>query len=423
MTMGNQSEQHIVEAFNLAKAFYGQLNIDVEASMETLNNIPISMHCWQGDDVSGFEKVNKELSGGIQVTGNYVGRADNPTELRQDLDKALSLLPGTLRLNLHAIYGEGLTDDRDTIEPKHFKNWVQWAKQRGMGLDFNPTCFSHRLSEQGFTLSHWDEGIRDFWIEHCKSARRIGAYFGKELGTPCMTNIWIPDGFKDIPVDRMAPRQRLKEALDRIFEEEIPLEYNMDAIESKVFGIGAESYTVGSHEFYMAYAMKNDKVLTLDAGHFHPTEMISDKISALLPYADDLLLHVSRPVRWDSDHVVILDDELLAIAQQIIRNDGIERIHIGLDFFDASINRIAAWVIGVRSMQKALLRALLEPTATLKELELNSDYTSRLALLEEQKSYPWGAVWDYYCYKSNAPVGKKWLDDVKKYEEEVLSKR
>ncbi|PUU91697.1 MULTISPECIES: L-rhamnose isomerase [Halanaerobium] len=418
-------EKYVKDAYKMARDLYAQWGVDVEEAMERLAQISISMHCWQGDDVKGFEDPEGELTGGIQATGNYPGRARTPEELRSDLDKAFSLIPGQHKLNLHAIYldNEGEFVDRDQIEPKHFKNWVDWAKKQEIGLDFNPTLFSHAKADDGFTLTHPDKEIRDFWIEHCKRSRKIGEYFGKELGQPAVTNIWIPDGYKDIPIDRFGPRKRLKEALDEITAEKIDPKYNLDAVESKLFGIGSESYVAGSHEFYMGYAMQNDALLCMDAGHYHPTEVVSNKISAVMPFLDEILLHVSRPVRWDSDHVIILDDELQAIAEEIIRPGFEDRIHIGLDFFDASINRVAAWVIGTRNMLKALLKAILEPTEKLKEMELDGDYTSRLALTEEFKTYPWQAVWNYYCYKNDIPVSNDFLDEIWKYEEEVLSGR
>jgi L-rhamnose isomerase len=394
--------------------------------MNTLKTIPISLHCWQGDDVGGFETPDAELSGGgIQATGNYPGKARTPGELRADLDKALSLIPGTHRLNLHAIYGDfgGQLVERTKILPEHFNTWTEWAKSKKIGIDFNPTFFSHPNADDGFTLSSQDEGIRNFWIEHGIACRKIGEAFGKALGTPCVTNIWIPDGYKDIPVDRKAPRERLRDALDAVLAEQIDPKYNLDAVESKLFGIGSESYVVGSHEFYLAYALTRKALLCLDAGHFHPTEVISNKISGVLTFLDEILLHVSRPVRWDSDHVVILDDELQAIAQEIVRGDYLKRVHIGLDFFDASINRVAAWVIGTRNMLKALLMALLEPITKLREYESAGDLTSRLAMLEELKTLPFGAVWDYYCFQKGVPVGPAWLDDVRQYEKTVLSLR
>lgn len=412
------------KAYLLAKEKYAQIGVDTDKVLEELKNIKISIHCWQGDDVNGFLFKDIELSGGIQTTGNYPGKANTAEELRADLDKALSMIPGKHKLNLHAIYAD--TDEKvdlNELEPRHFENWVKWAKERGFGLDFNPTCFSHPMADSGFTISSADEKVRNFWIEHCKKSRKIAEYFGKELGQKCITNFWFPDGYKDIPVDREAPRKRMMTALDEVFSEKVDEKYTADALESKVFGIGAESYTVGSNEFCVGYAVSRNKLVCLDAGHYHPTEVISDKISSVLLFADELLLHVSRPVRWDSDHVVILDDELLAIAQSLVRGGLYKRTHIGLDFFDASINRIAAWVIGTRNMQKALLRALLEPTADLAKAELEGDYTSRLALTEEYKTYPFGAVWDYFCEKEGVPVGTEWLDEVKKYEEEVLLKR
>lgn len=423
--MKELKKEDIISSYRLAKAYYSRWSIDTDQVLEALKKIPISMHCWQGDDVSGFESPDVALTGGIQVTGSYPGKARTPEQLRQDIEKAFSLIPGKHRLNLHAIYGEsnGEAVSRDKIGPEHFVSWVEWAKSLGVGLDFNPSCFSHPLSKDGFTLTHQDETVRQFWIDHCKASRKIGEYFGKELGTPCVTNLWIPDGYKDIPVDRLGPRIRLKESLDEIYKEEIDEKYNLDAVESKVFGIGSESYTVGSHEFYMGYAIENKKLLCLDVGHFHPTEVISNKISGVLPFVDQLLLHVSRPVRWDSDHVVILDEELITIAQEIIRGDFLDRVHIGLDFFDATINRVAAWIIGTRNMIKALLIAMLEPSEKLKKYERSGDYTSRLAMLEELKSFPWGAVWNYYCLEQGVPSGEQWLQDVKEYESEITLKR
>lgn len=414
----------IETAYQIAKKQFAELGIDTDKAIEKVNDIPISIHCWQGDDVRGFEDPEKELSGGIQATGNYVGRATNATQLRQDLDKAFSLIPGAKRLNLHAIYLESDTPvDRDKIEPKHFANWVEWAKKGQIGLDFNPSCFSHALSEDGMTLSHPDAKVRQFWIDHCKASRRVSEYFGKELGTPSVMNIWVPDGMKDMPADRLAPRQRLMESLDEIISDKIDTKYHKDAVESKLFGIGAEAYTVGSNEFYMGYATSRDILLCLDAGHFHPTEVISDKISACSLYVNEFILHVTRPMRWDSDHIVSFDTETQEIAKEIVRHNLFDRVNVGLDFFDASINRIAAWVIGTRNMRKALLKALLEPSDHLKQLELDGDYTSRLALLEEGHSMPWSAVWDYYCMRNEVPVGTQWLQDVKAYEEETLINR
>lgn len=414
---------NVQQAYELAKKQFADIGVDTEQALALLDKLPISMHCWQGDDVGGFEQGAGALSGGIQTTGNYPGKARTPQELRADLDKAISLIPGKKRLNLHASYLEADHKvDRNEIKPEHFASWVAWAKINNMGLDFNPTYFSHPLSTEA-TLSHPNKEIRDFWIEHGKACRKISEYFGKELGTASVMNIWIPDGSKDLVVDKFAPRQRLVDALDEIIAEKIDPKYHLDAVESKLFGIGVESYTVGSNEFYTSYAVSRGTALCLDAGHFHPTEVISDKISAVMPFIQHLLLHVSRPVRWDSDHVVLLDDETQAIASEIIRNQLFDRVHIGLDFFDASINRIAAWVIGTRNMQKALLRALLEPTQELRDLENARDFGGRLALLEEQKSLPWQAVWDMYCERHNVPVGRRWLDEVRNYEKAVLSQR
>ncbi|MEK3988627.1 MULTISPECIES: L-rhamnose isomerase [Robertmurraya] len=415
----------IKENFELAKQAYSKWGIDVEDVLQKLKSVPISIHCWQGDDVAGFEVNPSELSGGIDVTGNYPGKATTPEQLRSDLEKALSLIPGKHRVNLHAIYAEtnGEVVERDQLEPKHFENWVAWAKEQGLGLDYNPTLFSHPKASDGLTLSHPDEEIREFWINHCIGSRKIGEYFGKELGTPALTNIWIPDGYKDIPSDRLTPRQRLKDSLDKIFAVPVDESYNLDAVESKVFGIGSESYVVGSHEFYLGYALKNDKICLLDTGHYHPTETVSNKISSMLLYSDKVALHVSRPVRWDSDHVVILDDELKEIALEVVRNDALNRVIIGLDFFDASINRVAAWTIGTRNMVKALLYAMLVPNEKLKQLQEEGNFTERLALMEEFKTYPFGAIWDYYCEQMGVPVKEAWLEEVKAYEKEVLSKR
>ncbi len=415
---------HSESIWNNAKQRFAAIGVDAEQALAQLARLPVSMHCWQGDDVAGFENPEGALTGGIQATGNYPGKARNASELRADLEQALRLIPGAKRLNLHAIYLE--SDQpvaRDQIKPEHFSNWVSWARDNKLGLDFNPSCFSHPLSADGFTLAHADPKIRQFWIDHCKASRRVSAYFGEQLGTPSVMNIWIPDGMKDLTVDRLAPRQRLLNALDEIISEKLNPEHHIDAVESKLFGIGSESYTVGSNEFYMGYATSRQTALCLDAGHFHPTEVISDKISSAMLYVPRLLLHVSRPVRWDSDHVVLLDDETQAIANEIIRHNLFDRVHIGLDFFDASINRVAAWVIGTRNMKKALLRALLEPTDRLRKLELEGDYTARLALLEEQKSLPWQAVWEEWCRRENVPAGSEWLDEVRRYEQTVLETR
>lgn len=415
----------IQENYQEAKKHYEKWGIDVDAALEQLKQVPISIHCWQGDDIGGFEADQQELSGGIDVTGNYPGKATTPEELRSDLEKALSLIPGKHRINLHAIYGEtdGKVVDRDEIKPEHFKNWVDWAKNHDLGLDFNPTFFSHSKADDGLTLANPDKEIRDFWIRHTIASRRIGEYFGKELGTPALTNIWIPDGYKDIPSDRLTPRKRLKDSLDEVFSVEIDEKYNVDAMESKLFGIGSEAYVVGSHEFYMGYALKNNKLCLLDTGHYHPTEVVSNKISAMLLYNDKLALHVSRPVRWDSDHVVILDDELREIGLELVRNDALDKVSIGLDFFDASINRVAAWTIGTRNMIKALLYALLTPNEHLKQLQEEGNFTERLALMEEFKTYPFGAIWDYYCEQMGVPAKEAWLDEVNEYEKTVLSQR
>ena len=419
-------EAHVHSAYEIAKEQFAAHGIDADAALRRLETIPISMHCWQGDDVGGFETAGAELSGGgIQTTGNYPGKARTIAELRGDIEQALSLIPGRHRLNLHACYLDhgGAYVDRTEIQPKHFQSWIDWAKLNNLGMDFNPTYFSHPKAADGFTLSHPDKGIRDFWIEHGIACRKIGAEMGRQLGTPTVTNFWIPDGFKDIPADRLGPRQRLADSLDKIFAKPIDPAIHLDSVEAKLFGIGAESYTSGSHEFYMGYAVSRQKLLTLDAGHFHPTEVISDKVSSVLMFCPGLLLHVSRPVRWDSDHVVLLDDELQAIAKELVRSGKLDKIHIGLDYFDASINRVAAWVIGMRNMLKALLIALLEPSKLMVSLERNGDYTQRLALMEELKALPWAAAWDYYCLQKGAPAGMDWFADVKQYEKAVLSKR
>lgn len=414
----------IEQAFALARQRFEDVGIDVEQALARLDRIPISMHCWQGDDVRGFENPQGALTGGIQATGNYPGRATNANQLRADLERAISLIPGPKRVNLHAIYLESETPvERNAIEPTHFRHWVEWARTHRLGLDFNPSCFSHPLSSDGFTLAHADPTIRRFWIEHCQASRRVSAYFGEQLGTPSVMNIWVPDGMKDLTVDRLAPRQRLLSALDEVISQPLDPRHHIDAVESKLFGIGAESYTVGSNEFYMGYATSRQVALTLDAGHFHPTEVISDKISTAMLFVPRLLLHVSRPVRWDSDHVVLLDDETQAIAHEIVRHNLLDKVHIGLDFFDASINRIAAWVIGTRNARKALLRALLEPVELLRRLENDGDYTARLAMLEEQKSLPWQAVWEAYCLRHDVPADAGWLGEVRQYEKQILNQR
>jgi L-rhamnose isomerase len=418
-------DKAIEQAYQLAKEVHAQYGVDTEAAIESVAKVPVSLHCWQGDDVGGFENPDAGLDGGLAITGNYPGKARTAEQLRQDADKALGLIPGTHRFNLHAIYAEtgGKKVERNELQPEHFSAWIDWAKSKGMGLDFNPTFFSHPKADSGFTLSSYDKGVRRFWVEHGIACRKIGEAMGRALGTPAVTNFWIPDGFKDIPADRRSPREILRQSLDEIFAEDIDPDCNLDAVESKLFGIGAESYTTGSHEFYLGYAVANNKLLCLDAGHYHPTEVISDKISSVMLFVPELLLHVSRPVRWDSDHVVILNDELRAIAQELVRGDFLDRVHIGLDFFDASINRIAAWVIGTRCMIKALLGAFLDPVERLRDCDREGDFTTRLALMEEIKTLPFGAVWDYYCLRSSVPVGMKWFDIVRDYETKVTAER
>jgi L-rhamnose isomerase len=417
--------KRIKAAYAQARETFAELGVNVEQAQRRLAEIPISLHCWQGDDVGGFENPGSALGGGLAVTGNYPGKARTPDELRSDLEKTCSLLPGKHRLNLHAFYAEtgGRRVERNELKPEHFRGWIDWAKAHKLGLDFNPTYFSHPKAADGFTLSHADKGIRQFWVEHGIACRKIGAAMGKSLGTPCVTDIWIPDGYKDTPVDRKGPRERLEQSLDEIFAERINPKHNLDAVEPKLFGLGSESYVVGSHEFYLGYAVRNKKLLCLDTGHFHPTETVADKISAVMSSLDEILLHVSRGVRWDSDHVVVLGDDLVTLAQELVRGDFLARTHIGLDYFDASINRVAAWTIGARAMIKALLIALLEPTAKLREAENAGDFTARLAMLEEAKTLPYGAVWDFYCETRDVPAGMAWMAEVKRYEKEVLSKR
>ncbi|MFU8848673.1 MAG: L-rhamnose isomerase [Opitutales bacterium] len=412
-------------AFNNSVARYAELGVDVEQVLKTMAEVPISMHCWQGDDVGGFESPDAALGSGLAVTGNYPGKARTIDELRQDLETAMRLIPGQQRLNLHAIYGDFSSGkaDRNAIELKHFQSWIDWCQAQGIGMDFNPSCFSHPKADDGMTLAHSDAAIREFWIEHCKCCRRIGAEFGQQLGSPCVTNIWIPDGMKDTPADRTAPRRRLIESLDAVLSEGHDRAHLLDAVECKLFGIGSESYVVGSHEFYLGYAIKNQILLCLDAGHFHPTEGIADKISSVLQFVPEILLHVSRGVRWDSDHVVVLDDPTKAIFLELVRGDYLARTHIGLDFFDASINRIAAWCIGTRATQKALLLALLSPNDKLKELEQAGDYSGRLALMEDARMLPAGAVWEEFCRRCETPGDLKWLDEARAYEAQVLAKR
>ncbi|TWU28633.1 L-rhamnose isomerase [Bythopirellula polymerisocia] len=415
---------NIEAAFQLAQEQYDSLGVDVEAALDRLRSVAISIHCWQGDDVAGFEGNVGNLGNGLAVTGNYPGRARTSGELQSDLELAYSLIPGRHRLNLHALYGEfNGPVGRDEMEIEHFQNWIDWSRSQGVSLDFNPSYFSHDKAADGFTLAHSDPSIRHFWIDHGIACRKIAAAMGAAQGNPCINNFWVPDGYKDTPANRKAPRERLAASLDAIFAEPLSPSHTLDAVESKLFGIGSESYVVGSHEFYMGYAISRNKVLCLDAGHFHPTEVISDKISSTLIFVPELLLHVSRGVHWDSDHVVTYSDELQAIMLEIVRGGYLDRVHIGLDFFDASINRVAAWAIGTRNALKALLAALLEPTATLQRLERDGDYTARLALMEEQKTMPIGAVWDYYCQSADVPIGAHWLEKVRQYEADVQSKR
>ena len=417
--------EQIKSAYEDAKLQYASLGINVEEAIKKLDETPISIHCWQADDVSGFENPDGDLTGGIQVTGNYPGKARNIEELRADIEKVVSLLPGKHRLSLHAIYGDfgGEFVDRDKIEPKHFQSWIDWAKKTGIHLDFNSTFFSHPKTDSGYTLSDFDPEIRKFWKDHLRQCRLIGAEIGKQQGSPCVHNIWIPDGEKDKTVSRNEHRELLKESLDEVLAEKISTEYLKDCVECKLFGIGSESYVVGSHEFYLGYTAKNNMMLTLDAGHFHPTEGIADKISSALLFVPEIALHVSRPERWDSDHVVTLTNELYELTQEIVRSGKMDKVNIGLDFFDASINRIGAYVVGVRSTQKALLQALLEPTDKLKEYEKADKRFQRMAYLEELKSMPWNAVYNYYCLSKGIPVADEYISVIEDYETNVTSKR
>ena len=413
------------KALEIARNVYGKYGVDVDAALKATAATPVSIHCWQGDDVAGFEAADGDLTGGIQSTGNYPGKARNIAELRADFEFAKTLIPGKKKFSLHAIYLDagGKKVARNEIGPEHFASWIDWAKEQGLGLDYNPTFFSHPLSADGFTLSSDDEGIRKFWVEHGILSRKVSEAFGKATGQPSVINFWVPDGFKDTPVNRARKRENLARSYDEIFSEKISKEYNLDSVESKLFGIGLESCTIGSHEFYLGCAMKHGVLLTLDTGHFHPTEVVSDKIPSTLQYIDGVMLHVSRPVRWDSDHVVILDDELKAIACEIHRGGYEKRVNIGLDFFDGSINRIAAWTMGTRNMHKAVLWANLEPVKMLQKFELEGDYTSRLAYLEELKTLPFGLVWNAYCEMQGVPAGDSWIPMMKKYEADVLSAR
>ena len=421
-----KKKETVEKVYELAKQQYAELGVDTDAVLKKMDDVVISLHCWQTDDVGVFETPDSVLSGGgIQATGNYPGKARTIAELKADLEKVLALLPGKHRLNLHAIYGDfqGEKVDRNQIEPKHFQIWIDWCKKMGIGMDFNPTFFSHPMADSGFTLSSKDEKVRKFWVEHLKRTRAISAEIGKQLGSPCVHNTWIPDGSKDIPIDRNGHRTLLKKSLDEGLAIDYPKAHMKDAMESKLFGVGVESMTVGSHDFYLGYAVQNQKLICLDSGHFHPTEQVGDKISSCLQFTDELLLHVSRPVRWDSDHVVTLNEEVQLIASEIIRNNFLSRVHIGLDFFDASINRIGAYVIGTRAAKKAFLYSMLEPLATLKGYEENDQLFERLALLEELKAKPFGAVWDYYCLQEGVPVAEDYIADIQQYEREVLSKR
>jgi L-rhamnose isomerase len=416
----------IKNSYKLAREHYAAVGVDTDKVIEEMDKIVISLHCWQTDDVGGFEREGAELGGGgIQATGNFPGKARTIDQMRDDLDKVMSLVPGRQRLNLHAIYGEfgGKKVDRDQIEVKHFQGWIDWAKKRKIGLDFNCTCFSHPLADDGYTLSSKNPKVRKFWVEHTKRCRAIAAEMGKQLGTPAVHNIWIPDGSKDTPVDRYTLRKLLKKSLDEIFIEKYPKKYLKDSVESKLFGIGSESMVVGSHDFYLGYAIKNNTMITLDNGHFHPTELVGDKISSILLYIDELLLHLTRGVRWDSDHVVTFNDELNLIAQEIVRANALGRVNIGLDFFDASLNRIGAYVIGTRAAQMAFMNALLEPHKTLVKFEEEGKTFERLSLLELMKTKPLGAVWDYYCMKNKVPVSQDYIEEISSYEKEVLLKR
>ncbi len=411
--------------YESAKVSYAKYGIDTERAMETLKNVPVSIHCWQGDDVKGFDS-DEALSGGIQTTGNYPGRARTPAELMADMDKVFSLVPGKKKLNLHACYAvfeKGEYKNRDMLEPKHFAAWVKYAKERGMGIDFNPTFFAHSAVKDNLTLSSPDEETRKFWVNHGIACLKIAEYFATETGEPCVMNIWIPDGYKEIPTDRLGPRARFKKSLDEILATPYDKSKVYITLESKVFGIGLESYTVGSAEFCLSYSTKAGITPLMDNGHYHPTEVVSDKISSLLLFNEKIALHVTRPVRWDSDHVVLFDDETKEIAKEIVRNDALDRVFIALDYFDASVNRIAAWTVGARNMQKALLNALLLPNDRLADYQNKADYTKMLAMSEEFKTFPFGDVWDEYCEREGVPAGADWIKEVEKYEAEILSQR
>ena len=417
-----KKEEMVQKAYDMARERYLAVGVDTDKALDELQRLSISIHCWQADDVTGFEALENLGGGGIQATGNYPGRARNGDEVRQDIDKVLTLVAGRHRLSLHAIYGEfgGKAVDRDEIEPAHFTGWMQWAKERGLKLDFNSTSFGHPKSGD-LTLANPDKGIRDFWIEHTKRCRRISEEMGKFQDDPCMMNLWIHDGMKDLTVNRLQYRRLLERSLDEIFAADY--RHMKDCIEAKLFGIGLESYTVGSYDFYLGYGVKKQKIVTLDTGHFHLSESIADKISSLLLFTPEIMLHVSRPIRWDSDHVTILNDDVAELAKEIVRAGALDRVHVGLDYFDASINRIGAYVIGIRATQKAFLQALLEPLASLRAYEENGRYFERLALLEEAKSLPWNAVWDYFCLKNNIAVGEDYIAEIQQYERDVTSKR
>jgi L-rhamnose isomerase len=411
--------------YNSAKDQFSAWGVDSDAALATLATLPVSLHCWQGDDVAGFENSSGNAGSGCLATGNYPGKARNFSELTSDIDLVDQLVPGPLRLNLHASYATDNPEgaDRDALVASHFQSWTDWAKDRGWGIDFNPTCFGHPLAADGFTLAHRDPAVRRFWIDHCIACRKIGADIGQALDNPVITNIWIPDGYKDTPADRIGPRQRLAESLDAIFAAAADPAWNLDTVESKLFGIGVESYTVGSHEFYMGYAVKHQIGLCLDAGHFHPTESAADKVSSMLLHVPHLLLHVSRGVRWDSDHVVTLDDPTRTLLEEVAACAAPDRIRVGMDFFDASINRIAAWVIGARNTKKALLLGLLRPQALLEEAEAAGDFATRLALMEDARSLPWGAVWAEFCARHGSPADGGWMPEVKSYEQRTFSSR
>ncbi len=424
MTFPVRKRKDIEKSYQDAREMYRGYGVDTDKALKSLSGVRPSLHCWQGDDVGGFEVKKTSLSGGILATGGYPGKARTPDELRKDIEKAASLIPGPVKLNLHAIYleSDGKFVDRDAVGPEHFSRWIDWAKAKKFGLDFNPSFFSHEMAGSGFTLSHQDKAVRAFWIEHALRCREIAAEFSRKLKDVCVMNYWIPDGMKDFPADRWTPRKRLVDSLDKIFKKEITRSVK-ESVEGKLFGIGSEEYVVGSNEFYLSYALTRGKLPCMDLGHYHPTEGVYDKVSAVLQFAPELLVHVSRPVRWDSDHVVICDDSIALLCKELVRGDALRKVYLATDFFDASINRVGAWVIGIRSLLKGLLAALLDPVASLREAEAAGKGADRLALTEEFKSLPWGAVWDYYCVVNDVPVGPAWIDAMREYEKKVLSKR